>query len=191
MHFDRMFNGMLAGFALFLISYPPFFRKKPRKKKLFIGALFIYAGALAFLTMLFVPPWDWNISVDSTWWAISRINLEPVESSLTIYRNCESIGNFRDFYILIGGNLAMLMPLGILTSLLNPRFKFFGITLLAILVSGGIEALQLIGNILIGTPYRTVEIDDVILNVAGCILAYLLFAAIRGVIRFFRGKSRG
>lgn len=185
MHIDRMIYGMIFGFALFVPCYFLFFKKRIQStaKKIYTALLFTYVGALIFLTMLFAPPWSWDISSDGTWWCISRINLEPIESSLEIYKNCEMYGDFKSFYVLIGGNLALLMPLGILLPLINKKIKLVWITLISMGVAFSIEALQLLNNILLGSPLRTVEIDDFILNSAGCIIAYLIFAVFRFIFK--------
>lgn len=193
MHIDRMIYGMLAGAAAFLICYILFIKKKrlPKSRLVYTALLFVYVGALIFLTMLFAPPWSWNISQESTRMVISKINLTPIKFSMEIYKNCEMIGNFKDFYILIGGNLAMLMPLSIIASLINPKFKLMRISLLAVGVAFSIEIMQLINNILLGAPLRTVEIDDFILNVSGSILAYIIFAIGRGIYRFcFKRRAK-
>ncbi len=59
--------------------------------------------------------------------------------------------------------------------------------LTALFTSLGIEFLQFLGNVLSGSIRRTVEIDDVIFNVIGCMIA---FAVYRIVHQAFRGKGR-
>ena len=71
------------------------------------------------------------------------------------------------------GNFIMLMPLGIFFYYCIKDLK---IRLLNIfLVSISIEIIQFIIGLLIGYNYRCIDIDDVILNVLGEIIACILF----------------
>lgn len=71
------------------------------------------------------------------------------------------------------GNFIMLMPLGIF---FYYYIKDLKIRLLNIfLVSMSIEIIQFIIGLLIGYNYRCIDIDDVILNVLGGIIACILF----------------
>jgi VanZ family protein len=70
----------------------------------------------------------------------------------------------------IGGNLVLLMPLGVLLPVLSNRFRGpLRILLVVGLVSLCIETVQ--GTMLAG---RAFDADDVILNTVGAVLAYLL-----------------
>ncbi|MFZ2538791.1 MAG: VanZ family protein [Oscillospiraceae bacterium] len=183
MFLPRPLEGMLVGFILFIMWYPFSFKKNGLFRNLCIASLFVYIGAIVSLTMIYAPPWNWNISASETIFALSSVKLTPFESSILIFENCKSIGNYRDFIWLVGGNTIMLMPLGILVPLINEKYGLFRITLLAMAVSLSIEILQLGSNILLGTVLRTVEIDDFIQNTLGCIVAYLLFALFREIYR--------
>jgi VanZ family protein len=70
----------------------------------------------------------------------------------------------------IGGNFALLMPLGILLPVLSSRFRGPLRILLAVgFVSLCIEIVQ--GTMIAG---RAFDADDLILNTAGAVVAYLL-----------------
>ncbi|MHB1342478.1 MAG: VanZ family protein [Coriobacteriia bacterium] len=94
----------------------------------------------------------------------------------------------------VGGNLALLLPLGAALPLLHQRFEMLGKTMLAgVSASLAVEAMQGIFSLLLGYRYKVVDIDDVILNTAGVLLGYLLYRFIRavapGVIAWLRGES--
>jgi len=74
------------------------------------------------------------------------------------------------------GNFVMLMPLGIFFNYYIKDFKRRLINIF--LFSVGIETIQFIIGILIGYNYRCIDIDDVILNVSGGILACICINAI-------------
>ncbi len=89
-----------------------------------------------------------------------RVNLKPLQI-FRIYR----LGNKQ-----ILGNLVMLLPLGIYLPLLYSRFRgFLSVFLVSLLVSMGIELLQLV------TRFRSADVDDVLLNTLGACLGYGLF----------------
>lgn len=70
----------------------------------------------------------------------------------------------------IGGNLLLLMPLAVLLPVISERFRGPLRILVAVgLVSLGIEVVQ--GTMIAGRAFDT---DDVILNTAGAVLAYVL-----------------
>jgi glycopeptide antibiotics resistance protein len=72
------------------------------------------------------------------------------------------------------GNLGLLLPLGLLGPLALPALdRWWRILLLAIAISAAIELGQL------WIPDRSADIDDVILNVAGALLGYVAWRAIR------------
>jgi VanZ family protein len=113
-------------------------------------------------------------------WVISRLTLRPDPGAskyvhdnthpgqtLRLYLDQPSV---RAALLEIGGNLALLMPLGVLLPMLSNRFRGPLRILVAVgLVSLCIETVQ--GTMLAG---RTFDADDIILNTAGAVLAYLL-----------------
>ncbi|WP_433174473.1 VanZ family protein [Actinoallomurus sp. CA-150999] len=112
--------------------------------------------------------------------ALARLTLRPVPgaggqvhdnphpgATLRFYLDRPSV---KEAVLEIGGNLALMMPLGVLLPILFARLRgLVRLTLAVALISLGIEAVQ--GLLITG---RTFDIDDVILNTAGAALAYLL-----------------
>jgi VanZ like protein len=83
----------------------------------------------------------------------------------------------------VGGNLALLAPLGLLLPVVFPRLcSLSGIVIAGALASVVVETLQ--GNLV---PGRAFDIDDVILNVVGVMAAYLL--AGRRIATLVRGRA--
>ncbi len=181
-------EAMTAGLIIYVICLIFFFNRKKPFQNLCLAALFVYIGALVSLTMVIPMPSIWHISAKSAMDQIGYIEWIPFKSAANILHNSIMIKNYKQFLRIIGGNFIMLMPLGILVPLINPRFKLGRMTALSILVPIGVEALQLLNNILCARPLRSVEIDDVILNAAGCLFAYLIFAGLRSL---FKPKHKG
>lgn len=172
-------DGMLLGAVLFLLCYAFFFRRTRPKGLLWIGLLFVYLGAVVALTQKIILPPGVHIQTQTTELALRSIDWKPFESAGLIWRNCTATGNYREFIRLIGGNLALLMPLGVLAPLIRPGFHLARMAFLSVAVAFTLEGLQLVSNILEGAVSRTVEIDDFLLNALGCLLAYFVFAVFR------------
>ena len=84
----------------------------------------------------------------------------------------------------IGGNLALLAPLGVLLPLMSIRLRgLVRLTVITALVSLVIETTQ--GTLIAG---RAFDVDDIILNTAGAALAYLVLG--RRISLLIRGRTR-
>jgi len=115
---------------------------------------------------------------DPNGWAVG--NTEPGHT-LKFYLDRPSI---KEAAIAIGGNLALLAPLGILLPVVFKSLRgLIRLTLLVALISLGIETVQ--GVLITG---RTFDVDDIILNTIGATLAYLLVG--RWVGRLVHGAKR-
>ena len=126
---------------------------------------------------------------------ISRITLQPDPGAgkyvhdnthpgqtLRLYLDQPSV---RAALLEIGGNFALLMPLGVLLPVLSTRFRGPMRILLAVgLVSLCIETVQ--GTMIAG---RAFDADDVILNTLGAVAAYLLIG--RRVSRWAHRSTEG
>jgi glycopeptide antibiotics resistance protein len=100
-------------------------------------------------------------------------NLVPFHTLAIYWRNLGSEFWMRNLF----GNLALLLPLGLLGPIALPALdRWWRIALLALLYSVGIEVIQL------AVPDRSADIDDVIVNLAGAVLGYAAFL----VMRLFR-----
>lgn len=71
-------------------------------------------------------------------------------------------------------NTVLLMPFGFGLSFLVP-FRAKNIWWIALMVGVSIEAVQLVISLLIGYPYRVIDITDVIMNTLGFLIGYGLF----------------
>ncbi|MFA4966508.1 MAG: VanZ family protein [Thermoleophilia bacterium] len=81
---------------------------------------------------------------------------------------------------LLGGNVLVFAPVGLLLPTIWPRLaRLRRIALAGLLVSLSLELGQLAVSLLLGTWYRMSDIDDVLLNVGGVLLGYELLLALR------------
>jgi glycopeptide antibiotics resistance protein len=72
------------------------------------------------------------------------------------------------------GNVAAYVPLGVLVWLLRPGARILHAVAAGMLISGSVELLQLAISLAVGFPFRVADIDDVLLNVLGTVLGYLV-----------------
>lgn len=178
---------MLLGGLLYIVFLLTKGRKLPLLKNIIALVSFIYAGALVSLCFVFVLPVNWHFS--NTGYVMSSINTNPLAATLQIYHNCTITGNFHAFFYLVIGNFIMLMPVGILTPLINKKCRWYKVFFLGFGISLFIELSQLLSNLAYGANLRAVEIDDVILNTSGCLIAYFLFALLRKVYNSIKQKK--
>ena len=76
------------------------------------------------------------------------------------------------------GNFVMLLPLGIYLPLLYKNLSgFIPVLLVSLLVAILIEVLQL------ATSFRSVDIDDVLLNTTGAVIGFILYKIISSLLK--------
>lgn len=86
-------------------------------------------------------------------------------------------------YLNLFGNILMFMPIGILAPLISRKLqRLFNISLLGMLISLGIETMQLFLG-------RGTDIDDLLLNTIGTVLGYSLFALLLSINPGLRIKT--
>jgi glycopeptide antibiotics resistance protein len=72
------------------------------------------------------------------------------------------------------GNLVAFVPLGFLAPILGRRWRSaLRILLLGVAASAAVELAQLGWDLVVGMPWRSADIDDVIVNAAGTVLGYV------------------
>jgi glycopeptide antibiotics resistance protein len=150
-----------------------------------IEALFVgYMAAVLYAVFLPLP-----LRPEDTRFVWASVNLVPARTV---------VGIIRDFPGLViqqlVGNVVMFLPLGFLLPLLSTRHRRFATTAaVGLSVSVGIELVQL-ALLLILSSRRSVDVDDVILNVAGAGLGYLAWQgahALGGNVRRRSGVLEG
>jgi glycopeptide antibiotics resistance protein len=99
-------------------------------------------------------------------------NLIPFHTLAIYWRNLGSEFWMRNLF----GNLALLLPLGLLGSIAFPALdRWWRIALVALLYSVAIELIQRL------VPARSADIDDVIVNVAGALLGWAICRTARRI----------
>lgn len=75
----------------------------------------------------------------------------------------------------IAGNVCMSVPYGIFVMIFIKNKKWWKLLILAFIFTISIEALQFVIGTVIDNMYRTIDIDDVILNALGAYIGYGLY----------------
>ncbi|MDZ4064003.1 MAG: VanZ family protein, partial [Coriobacteriia bacterium] len=80
------------------------------------------------------------------------------------------------------GNLALMFPFGVLAPVVFPRLhRARSFLISALCVGVGIEALQLLEKVTL-ISRRSIDVDDVILNVAGALLGFFVWDFVHAVV---------
>ncbi len=84
------------------------------------------------------------------------------------------------FYLNVVGNIVMFIPFGyFISSYINPN-RMLPIIIVSAISSATVEFVQ----VCIG---RSFDVDDIILNVIGSIIGFLLFVALRAIKKYLPG----
>ena len=132
----------------------------------------LFAGyVLALLGVVFMPwrplttgdvPYLWN-----------SVNLVPLRTVIEMVRD-----HPQRALLQLVGNIILFVPLGLLLPTLSTRCRRLGVTAaVGLAVSAGIELVQFALLFSLASA-RSVDVDDVILNVTGAVLGYLVWRVI-------------
>jgi glycopeptide antibiotics resistance protein len=171
-----LFSGLgLLGILLFLL------RKKRSAAYLFCFALFgLYILLVVSLTIFPIPLPDAVSSRSPVTYILSHVNLIPFQFGQLFDLNPAII--FQELF----GNILLTLPFGFGLPFLA-HLKTKNIPWLAVAAGLAIETAQLIASIIVGGVYRSVDINDVLLNTVGALLGYALF---RGFARIYVAISK-
>lgn len=139
------------------------------------SSFFVYVFAVLQLTGYFIL---FREISSGDWWGKMNHRIET-HDHVNFYV-FETMDRYTMFSKQMIGNAIMLLPLGIFLPLMNRNLRRFSslfiVLLISLLVSVGIEILQL------ATNYRSTDIDDVILNTAGACVGFLIYQLIKSFV---------
>jgi glycopeptide antibiotics resistance protein len=135
-----------------------------------VGISWVFAIAAASLFPFPLPPYSSIPLADRPFEHLPNGWLNPVPFH-TLARATRSGGSGMALAV---GNVIAYLPLGIVLGLLDSRARVGRVVAIALLVSGGVELLQLSLSLVVGFPYRAADIDDVLLNVLGVVAGYAM-----------------
>lgn len=150
--------------AIFLVRLctsairPGFLRRTNAMHELGVTALWFYLVAVMYVTMNIRRIIAMDFSPGQ------KYNIVPFAMITEILAE----GSRELFSLNIGGNIAMFVPLGMFLPLLWARTKAPATLLTAALMSAAIETVQFFTG-------RVADVDDLILNMAGAALGYVIY----------------
>ncbi len=124
-----------------------------------------------------------------TWWEMvkSSVNLVPfrtIGDYILMIRSTENLHLVRHAFVNLAGNIVMFVPLGVFLPVVGKRTLTFGGTmLLSLCIIASVEVLQLL------TLLGSMDIDDLIFNMAGAALGYGIYAVVRRFVGAY-GKAK-
>ena len=140
-----------------------------KRHKIFVVFLFvIYIVALVYVLFL-------AESFGRTWSESEySYNFIPFETIRLFWRS-RHILPFKDVFLNLAGNVIAFMPFGLFFPMLmkGKKKNFFFVLLCGFLLTCSVEVIQLI------TRTGCCDVDDVILNTAGVIIGYIIYAVIK------------
>jgi glycopeptide antibiotics resistance protein len=109
------------------------------------------------------------------------INIVPIVNNLKCLRSPNAAGAETLMFCLqnIVGNMLLFLPLGFALPLVSGKFAFVKrVAAFACALSLSIEAVQLLSRFA-RISYRSVDVDDVLLNTLGAVAGFALFVFVR------------
>jgi len=156
---------------LFRIIFLSSGKKRASSKKEFV--LFLFVAWMVFVLMITLYPLPMTkMKVPGA----KGVNFIPFENMLKEISGIPGKRAFLKSHVLenIIGNIFLFVPFGIFLPIVSSRFRSFGkVLLFGLFLSVSIEFFQSISREL--GVYRSVDVDDVILNAFGIILGFIVF----------------
>lgn len=147
-------------------------KRKMNNKPLWYFLFAVYVGLM--LWLLFARSPGWQAGYEYRELLKLKTNLKPfftIQNYWNVIRNYPDSSEYNKCVIELFGNILMFIPAGwLLPRLFLPMRKFFVFLLTCLLSIFFIEALQLL------TLLGRFDIDDVILNISGMLIGYIIFA---------------
>lgn len=157
------------------------YRKLSFKRSLAWTSFVMYSVTLVCLTLLPFPEQEAALTLSDLLDNIVWTPFLPILESWSIVAIYLGRGDLRPLYTFLWnhvGNLLVLMPLALF--LYNFfRFRFLVSFSLSFIGSLMIESLQAVFCLYFGVFYRVVDINDIILNTVGALIALAIAASIR------------
>ena len=161
---------IIPGILIMLITILIMYRRKKPASRIVLTAVFIlYITGVICLTFF---PVDYTDVVDENFDVFNNtIKLIPFEIITGMIQKYDLFV----FMVEVGGNILMTIPFGLMLPLLIPEKKKVFYPLMFFAFTFGIESMQLLIGFLLGTFYRTADVDDIILNFTGAMIGFLIF----------------
>ena len=170
------FGGFIALIFWIVISC---IRKKSLSRKILISLFIVYITVVASIT-IFPIIMDSEMVIEH-----KSINLIPFSTITNLFANA----NLSTVILQVFGNILMTIPYGVAIPLLVKRKRWYHYVIYALIFPLIIELTQLIICLSINSFYRTIDIDDVILNSLGIVIGYGIYKILPKFVKnYFENK---
>ena len=142
-------------------------KETERRVRLLGGVLFLAYLALLVYLLFFAD--RYGRGADAGY----RMNLVPFREIRRFLGSREALGKWAVF-LNVYGNVLLFVPFGAILPVLHRRFRKFPVTLACgIFLSAAVEFIQF------ASRRGSCDVDDVLLNTAGCAAGYLIFTLLK------------
>lgn len=157
---------------IYLFLYFCFLKSKENTQIIKVSLMYLYICAVIFVTILPIDftldlKWKYHSSINVTY-----VHLKPFNDLIMGYR-----GAVKQIIL----NIIMTIPFGFLCCTLKKNSTILGVIIKTFLLSFLIEFIQLIMTIFL-LHHRSCDITDLITNVAGGIIGFILYKLIKGIL---------
>lgn len=176
---------LLILYIITTIAFHLFIRKFTLRSWLIMTIFALYI--IIVLCIVFFPlPYQRELIQDSirNHWSAPN-NYIPFKEWIDAFKNVKRTGFFSAFYQLIM-NIVLFFPFGFYIPILKNKVGIGRVTGIAFIFSGIIESIQSVINLFLGFNYRSFDVDDIICNVTGAILGYVIY---KWVKKYFVDKK--
>lgn len=181
------FFGIVIFFGLFIYDIIKYKRNmQPFQLLIYKAMLYIYLFMLIDITFFDIPFQSKLLNDLRASGYESEYNFIPFYS----IKNIINHNPIENLVKQIGGNLILLIPLGIYVPVAYEKcrkLRCFSILMLSVSLS--IEAIQFLLGEIMNYHYRTVDIDDIILNVTGSLIGFIISLLYIKFIRLLEKKN--
>jgi glycopeptide antibiotics resistance protein len=179
MHWQQSLLISLSPFGGCIVGFLHWKRMENLRRAVLAGLLFSYLLAVFSLTFLPLPLTLGEIREYQSWPVLKEvtINIIPFMSILEIVKVSHA------WKQQVFGNILLFLPFGILIPAFFKKLDSYRNIFVGVLIlSTGIETIQFLLDSIFGYRYRVVDIDDIILNVAGALIGYFLWRAYKRIV---------
>lgn len=166
------FLGIIVLISWVIISY---IKNYTLGNQILVSLFIIYLTTVVSITLF-------PIIIDDETIYPSNINLIPFVNYINSFF---VTGVNKTMFLQLGGNILLAIPYGVAVPFFMKHKKRSNYIAVALIFPLSIEILQLIIGVVTQTMYRTVDIDDVILNFIGCIIGYVIYKILPNFMKEF------
>lgn len=171
----------LGGFAALIVWFIiAFIKKKATSRKILVSLFIVYITCVISITVF-------PIEIDPE--ILSMTDKSIVLIPFSTISELFSSGTLKTIVLQIVGNVLLTVPYGISIPFLSKAKKWYIYLIYALVFPVIIELIQLIICLSTSSFYRTVDVDDIILNFIGALVGYGVYKILPEFIKNYFGTA--